>query len=404
MHITTPPQEKSPAFSIPPLPPILLFFSTMGVLYSMLQITHIPQPFGFLPPAESFRVLLNLLFTVSESLQSYQYTHFAVSVPPQSYPQYITVAVTIISVTLAVYIFTMRRLKNKYMTITLFLLVAGVQIYFGVFAIPVWNITFAAAVAWHLLPKANPIAFTGLTAVVVALTLLLFPGESPTLAQFSENIRDQFGTQVERPADEMPIPQQTIQQPDYLPLRPHETGQNPVLAGGMPLNLDPMERFTGSQIGTAVGQRIWLLWLIGLAFALGFLAWFVTKLVQAAHSRKIFNSPDCNLAIDSMFRYAVAWLAEFGAVQQGATFSSYDLEKTLPSYPAALALWQQAVYSNHPMTETDKAQMREFLQETKVTLRKGVSPFVAAQKALRLYMHTPVGTKIVPTENDLQIN
>jgi len=384
LKISTLPQEKEQSFAIPLLAPILLFFSTMGVLYSMLQITRILQQPGLVSPMESFRILLNLLFAVSENLQNYQYTHFIVSIPPENYPQYITVAVAVTAVALAAYIFVMRHFKSKPMAAGLFLFAAGAQIYFGVFALPIWNIVFCTAVAWHLLTRANPITFAGLTAAAVVMAIVLYPGASPALAGLAENIRDQFGTQVERPFDETPIPQEIVQQPDYLSLQPVDAGQNLTYEGGEAFAPDTIERFTGSQIGTAVGQRIWLLWLIGLAFALGFAIWLAAKLVKSYHSRKIFNSADCNLAIDNMFRHAVAWLVEFGIAEPGVAFSSYKLGETLPSYAAALELWQKAVFSGHEMQESDKTQMQDFLQETKNTLRQHAGVLATAKHRIRL--------------------
>jgi len=372
---------------------IAFFICIMGALFSMLEIRLLS--FTIIPPVESFKILLNHLFTISEQHQAYEYMRFAVSVPPESYGHYIFTAITLVAVTAAIYTFIMQKYESKAMCICIFLLFTGAQVYFGVFASPVWNIALYAAIAWVLLPKAKFAAFAGIVVIMVLAAILFSPGSSPLLAELSENIRDQFGEQAERPvAAQAPLQELSAeQQMQDLQMHHDTTGQTDQPSGNA-FGIDRSERFSGSQIGTAVGQRLWVLWLIGLAFTVGFAVWFLAKFIAAYKRRQIFDSADSNLAIHSMFIHLIHWLVEFGIVPQNFAYSQYvnQVETMFCSeyaknYLSVVGLWQKAIYSNHTMAESDKKQMRAFLNETKHILTKRVNPFARAIVRMRLFLH-----------------
>ena len=379
-----------------PLPAFILFISMIGALFSMLQISP-PQTPGMVPLAESFRVLFNLLFTISEQNQAYLYERFTVSVPPESYANYATVALGILVLLTAVYIAVMQKLKSKAMCAALFLLCTGVQIYFGVFAAPVWNVLLYAALAWFLLRGANPVVFAAAVMAVALVALLLFPGQSPWLLQTSETIRDRFGNTQERPmtvdATTGPGAQDTTQAQDLqVQAEAADYGDTPA---GQTYGIDREERFSGSQIGAAIGQRLWVLWLIGAAFVAGFALWFLTRIVAAYMRQAVFNSPDCAAAIDSMFKHLVEWLAAFGIARQNSAYAAYatGVDAALPgnfaqNYLEMVDLWQKSAYSNHAMTENDRRRMRGFLDDTRHALAKSVNPFVRVRLKLRLLLQS----------------
>jgi len=400
LKITTPTQEHKTPHIRSILTAAILFIGILGALFSMLKISGLPQAFSIAPPLESFQILLNHLFTISEQHQAYLYQRFTVSVPPENYANYIFVALGIIAALLAAYIFIMQKRQSRIMCVIIFLLFTALQIYFGVFAAPIWNITLYAAIAWFLLRNANIAAFVGVSAAVIFAAMVFYPGPSPFLTQLSETIRDQFGERLERSVVMEASPQQdtlTAQQAQELEMREEAAGQGNDLQGGQAYGIDRDERFAGSQIGAAVGQRIWLLWLIGLAFVVGFILWFFVKLKDAYKRRAVFNSPDCAAAIDSMFKHLVAWLVEFGVDPQNDAYAEYvsQFDAILPgqyaqNYLEAVELWQETVYSSHTMTERDKKRMRSFLDDTRNTLAKGVNPFARARVRVRLLLRNEV--------------
>jgi len=400
LKITIPAQEKQKNHILSILTSAILFIGTMGALFSMLQISAFPQSLGIVSPLESFRILLNHLFTISEQHQAYVYERFVVSASLENYINYILTAIGIIAAFLAAYILIMQKLQSKVMCIVILVLFTGLQIYFGVFAVPVWNIILYVALAWFLLRNANIAAFVSVSAVVIFAAILFYPGASPFLAQLSETIRDQFSERQERHIVMEATPQQdafTAQQAQALEMREESAGTGDGLEGGQEYGIDRDERFAGSQIGAVIGQRIWLLWLIGLAFAVGFILWFLVKLRDAYKRRAIFNSSDCVAAIDGMFKHLVAWLVEFGVDPKNGAYTSYvnQFDDILPSeytpnYLKAVNLWQETVYSDHVMTEGDKKRMRLFLDDTKNTLANNINPFARVCVKLRLFFRNEV--------------
>jgi len=375
---------------------VTLFVGIMGALFSMLEISYLPQDVGATTPLDSFKILLNQLFTISEQHQAYIYDRFVVSVPPESYGSYIFVALGIIGTFVAAYIYIMHRQKSRAMCLCIFLLFTGVQVYFGVFAAPIWNIVLYGAIAWFLLRGANKVVFASTVIIIASMVLLIYPGESPFLSQLSENIRDQFGETTERPvlmADAPPQEASAQEQAQDLEMR-EEAASPGSGQQGREYGIDRDERFSGSHLGAAIGQRLWVLWLIGLAFTVGFALWFMGKIIAAYKRQAVFNSSDCAAAIDSIFKHIVEWLVEFGINPQNQAYSSYaeQLEHIVSghyadNYRKIVELWQKAVYSSHTMTEKDKKRMHSFLHDTKNTITKSLNPFARVRMRMRLFLY-----------------
>jgi len=384
------------------LPEILklaaLFVGMMGMFISMLRISVIPalhaMPLRLQTVSYGFMILLNRLFDVSEYYQAYQYDRFAVTVPADSYYSYIVVALAIIAIIAAAYIFVMMKLKSVIMCVSVFMLATGLQIYLGVFAVPVWNIIFYAAIVMTLLDRANPAIFVGVLIIIVLSALLSFPGANPALGALSESIRDRFGEGIERPIATAAAPQE-VAAPDEeyrdMYMQEEMIGQGDDRLGGDAYGVERNERFAGSQIGLAILQRLWILGLIFLAFFIGFAVRFLVKLRAAYKRRAIFDSADCSAAINGMFRHLMQWLVEFGLKPCNCNYDGYasQLEPMLSAgyakeYLGAVDLWQKAAYSNHAMTEDDKKRMRLFLNTTVGIIAKKVNPLTRARIWVRL--------------------
>jgi len=362
----------------------------------MLEISNLPSAFRITNPLNSFKILSNHLFTISEQHQAYLYERFIVPVSPEYYLTYIFFALAIVAITTAFYIFFLLNLESKLMGFILLLLLTGLQIYFGVFAAPVWNIILYTTIALALLRKANIAAFATVSAAIAIAVLLVFPGPNTTIAQLSETIRDQFGQILERPiAATTPLTHlaHTSPQTQEIEMREEATGIGDAAEGGQEYAIDRDERFAGSQIGAAIGQRLWVLWLIGLAFLIGYIIWLAKKIATAYKKRAAFNSADNAAAIDSMFKHIIEWLIEFGVNPKNHAYAEYANQPILPaeyakSYPHIVELWQETVYSSHTMTEEDKKQMRLYLDETITTFAKPLNPFARAKVKIRLFFGT----------------
>ena len=253
-------------------------------LFSLLSMVAVPTSISITPPMESFRILLNLLFTISEGYQRYQYTHFPVSVPVEVYPRYIFTAFALVAIGLFAYVFAIVKWGSRPMAFGLWVAIIGLQIYFGVFAAPLWNIALCAVIGWFILRNTHVVIFPAFVVATAVLVVALYTAPSPTLTQLGEDIRDRFGEQVPREQEDFLPPPTTLPQ-NAQTITPDLTGQQGSQEGGMAIGMTLEERFSGSQIGTAIGQRIWLLWLIALGFVLWFLGLWVAKYVKAHRHR-----------------------------------------------------------------------------------------------------------------------
>jgi len=395
--ITISSQQKKSTFSA-----AAVFVGAFAVLFSMFGFAPAPGAFGITTPLVSFAILLNRLFALSEAAHSYQYIHFAVPVMPEEYVNYIFVALVCVAVLLAGYVLVMWQYGSKIMCVALFLLFVTLQIYFGVFATPVWNIALAVAVVqyfiWQRIPRkgSNIVVFAAAVATVVLAVFIVYPGESPALSQISETIRDQFGRQLERPvtADttEHDLPDAAQHQQHEMRPETAAEGNDP---SGADFDIDRDDVFAGSRIGTAVGQRIWVLWLIAIAFAVGYAVWLARRVVAAYRRRRVFGSVDYAAAIDGMFRHAVQWLMSFGLVDAATTFVGCTAQlpgEHASKYHDAVNLWQEAMYGSRAMTAHDRQAMHMYLNETCNKLGKTVNPIKRVWMQVRLYLYDEGGS------------
>ena len=368
---------------------IALFISIIGALFSMLKIPF-PPAINIISPIESLKILGNHLFTISEQYQAYLYRHFSVTVPPQYYEKYIFTALIAVILLTAVIIISAQ--KFKFIYVFIFFAVTALQIYFGVFAATVWNIALYAVIGWAILRNANLAFFSVAAITAAAIAMFIFPGTNPFLAELSESMRDYFGEQYQRVVTAAITPQEITAQNTSSTLQVYEsTAGTGNLDGGQQFRRDIYERFAGSQIGVAFGQRLWILWLIGLAFAVGFALWFLKKVITAYRRRTVFDSPDCRLAVDAMFKYMVSCLSEIGAPPQNLAYVRY-VDRPLFSgeysenYLSIVGLWQKATYSDHTITESDRQQMRGFLEDTLCLILKRKAPITRTVTRARLFL------------------
>jgi len=342
----------------------LLFILSMATFFSILGT--VPS-YYLARPLDSFKVLLNMLFDRSEAYQLYLYERFVLLVRSDFYEGYIFVACVIIAVLVAVCCYFAT--KSRVVCFVLLFIFASVQVYLGVFAAPWWNILLCATFAWLLLKDARMTFFAAATILAVAVAIVFYPGTSELLSQASNAIRDYIGNTVERPVVGATSPQDIAAQEEVNPLEMQQelAGlNNGEATNEFGINLN--EIFTGSQIGTAIGQRLWVLRVIALAFVLGFLAWFLNKVRKAYTVRKLFDAADNAVAIDSMFKHLQQWLLQFGLAQADRPYA--ENAHNIEGYAGIVTLWQKAVYSSHSMTDNDKNKMRKFLEETKNSLTR----------------------------------
>jgi hypothetical protein len=72
-----------------------------------------------------------------------------------------------------------------------------------------------------------------------------------------------------------------------------------------------------------------------------------------------------------MFKYLMDWLTAYGLIPQNDVYSKYANQITELSqkeyagkYLGAVEIWQEAVYSEHKITEKHREAMRLFMHDT----------------------------------------
>ena len=368
--------------------PLLLFIATMGAIFSIFQAT---PAFVFTTPAQSFMALANQLFTLSEYHQAYQYNHFILNIAPADYPRYMTLALVIISLITAGYLFVASLKNSGFLYALLLLFVAGVQIYFGVFALHIFNIIMFATTAWLLLKGGNLIVFATTITAIAIISAIFYLGEIPALTNLSEAIRDHLGETVERPIYEDALQDQLTTMPPPLDLAPEGD-----LPGGQGIYAQEEDIFAGSQIGAATGQRLWILWLIALGFVLWFLTAWGIKFYKAYTARKLFASAQAHIAVNAMFKHLTQWFAAFGVTTQHTNFGQYAGQlATLvsadyaQSYLNALNIWQKNNYSANTITQGEQGEIQAFLAHTKKTFLQTRHPI--AKNFVRIQLFLQIG-------------
>ena len=386
---------------------VVLLFCTIGTLADTLEISP-PQEFkiefvSVRAITGGFKLLANRLFTLSEQTQAYRYEMFSVSASANEYDFYIFTAFFLLGIIILICIAVTVKYKSRLLCLGAWMLFFFIQIYLGVFPAPAWNAALCTALFFVTLCCQNRGNAIILSAVVMCLAVLtaiiVYSGPNPILYDRSESIRDLFDEKIERPITAAVNPQQPLSDAmnNNIDMRKDITGTGGGSSGGQSVETEFEDGFSGSQIGTAAGQRLWVLWVILALFAAAFIVWFFALLAKARKRRVLFESPDIPVAVNSMFLYLMQWLAEFGLKTQGHAYSENTgqletlfSEKYSSSFSEAVKRWQESVYSEHELTGKDRAWMRAFMEDTIETVIKKSNRVQAMKIRIRLLFYGEV--------------
>lgn len=316
---------------------------------------------------DSFAALANRAFELSEKYQMYVYTRFSAGNATE------TAALATIFAAVGAIIGVAAACRLRSIFVAIFAIFVAFAVYFGLFPTAVPTIVFCAAT----LVAATTHGRESMAAVVAILVTMavgfaLFPGENADLHNFTEDIRDRFGEQLLVPdsntnSDEIP--------PDlsFLMVKPNDLGEI------SDLRAEQGDSFSGSTLGAAQSQRI-RVWMVLLMAAL-ILAAVSFPIVRAylgeRRKRKVFASDDIARAVDAMFRASLERLAAAGLQRRNVPPALYADEVASmadegcrAAFVEAARLRDEALYSGHPLDESHRARMREFMELTeRETLR-----------------------------------
>ena len=372
---------------------IVLFASFVGAFFSMIEYS-LSSGIGFTTPVDSLKILINHIFTVSEQHQLYEYERFVVTVTPENYQAYAFVAMLIILALAGLCIAIAQKYRLVYGAI--FVAFVAFAVYFGIFPGAIWGVLFCCLLAFGFLHKHGNtlVIFTTMLVIIIAATII-YPGENTAIAQFTENLRDQFGEMIERPVYAEAYTASIMPHTGYTHTEVDTGGDN---YGDEIYGVYRDYVFAGSQIGAAVGDRMWVMWLIGLAFVIGFAIKFALNVWRAYQLRRALSQEDNALAIDAMFMHIIEWLHEFDNAPRPSIYADYVNSAVLPhrlkaDYGIIFAIWQKSQYSNHPISTEERETVKVFLINVKRTLLRTASITMRVRASVRLFF-APYGTRV----------
>lgn len=276
--------------------------------------------------------LANRLFDVSAARQRYLYDRFAA---PEGQP---IPAVLAASALLAVCFGWLGVLHRSLPGVLTILLTAAACAYFGVTPGAPWLLAILALSGVSMLKQPNLRALLPLVLLAVllaALALWLAPGESARISALDDQLRDTLAFTT--------VTQQT--QPESTPTPTPEI--QPEQANKEPMLLQIRESLDPRTIILIVTIAVILLLLFVPAV---FRDWLKKR---RDRNRAGMDSENNAEAIRAAFRYALLWLRAAG-----------KSAAETPGYDAAYRLWQEAAFSDHAMTDAQRAEMTRFQEET----------------------------------------
>lgn len=323
------------------------------------------------------RALLNRFFAASEARQAYTYVRYPLTCPPEQALDRLRWALLPLGLAGGLLLGLAPRWSGPLGAAGLALWAA----YLGVSPEPGWCAALAGAALLclgapvsggsraALLPLGAAAAVFG---VLLGGLLLLTPKEVPAISALDEQARDALALRTEA-YGEAPAAAET---------------EAPETAAGAftPLSPEPepsADRQRALRIALAV--------LLTAALLFGPAVWNDRRRCRQATLRADLEAEDPRTAIRGAFLYAMRWLCfgglktdnlPYGALQDriGRLYSPELSE----AYGKILPLWREAAYSTHAMTEDQRRQMRDWLEQTRRTVRKKLSPGRRLKAALYL--------------------
>lgn len=344
-----------------------------------------------LPAArDSGEALCNRFFDLSEARNAYRYTRFT---PTDGAAP--TLALMLLAVCAVLLGATLLLSRSRTMALTLAVLAAGLQIYFGV-SLPAWinlplfGLLGTACLADPRKPR-MVLAYAGGLALIAAVVFLLTPGVHEPTELASERVRDHLSLAEPWTATLTETP------PDVLETR-HE---NRVTLGSgtqegqssRDYRLMTVKQLDISRPAWVDYVRIIVLsLLILLLLTVPFLPflWLNSRKKKAQARRADFTSEDHAVAIRALFRHVIAYLDLAGISAKHQPFTQWGDVLVRPFSSAYAAqfvecarIWQETVYSGHAPNMEQHQAMLSLLAETE---RLIYEPASAAAKFRMRYL------------------
>ena len=268
---------------------------------------------------DGLQMLANRMFTISESCQAYEYDRFPVTECRLALRE----GLAFLSLATALLVYA-----RGGGVLTAALLLA--QVYFGVTPKALWLLLLLLAAALYVLPQERLWLHALTAAVLIGLLALcvslIAPEPNVRISGWDEQARDRLALHsifYERTPEAVEVPQ-TEETPPQQELQPNR----------------------------AVSERQVNVLFYALVLVTLLLLFVPAVLRDRAEKKRTrnradFDAPDCAAAIRAMYLHSRKWLR----------LKPADTPQEIS------ALWLEAAYSDHALTETQRAQMAQYLMQ-----------------------------------------
>ena len=256
-------------------------------------------------------------------------------------------------------------------------LLTGFQVYFGVSFPPAANGLLYAGLGLLLMPRPltrkTCLLFCAAAAAAAMLVYGFAPGVDEAVENASERARDQLSRAVQQTAGASPeTPAETVET-RHMNARSVLTGGEEA-GKGKSYRLVTEEEEQISRPDRPDFLRTALLLLLTAAVTvLPFLPFAVlsARRKKGRESRKIFESGDYGEAVRAMFQHVIYWMRLTRHDAGNLLYRDWTREMSrqfseeyADRYARCAALFEEAAYSDHPMSAEDRDQVRALLEET----------------------------------------
>lgn len=327
----------------------------------------------FLPPVRfSALALCNQVFAASERANAYAYDYF-----PTPENQSTSLAWALAAVFIVSYFGLAFVLRSRFLLLLFAAAAAFLQAYLGLSLPVLGNIAlfFSLGLGIVLLssPKKNALPFAALALSVLVISAALFPGTDAATEALSENARDALALMTRQKDSLTGENLDSALETRHMNSRSLLTGEEKAEAR-KEYRLLTVEEQQISQPHWIDYLKIILLLLLSAAVVVApFLPFLYMNARRkiAQEARRLFQSENAGEALCAMFRHAAKYLENAGRGGGNLPYRQWPEkwnnrlpEAYLKQYAACAALFEEAAYSDHPITEAQKEQTRLFLSET----------------------------------------
>ena len=303
-----------------------------------------------------FAYIMDEFYDVAEDAQAYIYDRFSGGDSASEADCYIAMIwiSSLLGMLMAAIPARFRRIAGMVLTAVVILALA----YYGIE--PSW-LCICAMVLALLLTLAKDNIFAALPLLLAAVILfgaviLIDPGESYTISRMDENTRDRIAF--------------------HSALLESGTSETPDLSGADSLAEQEEAESEGSPFSGENAAYYWIGLGVAILALLGAVAFIIIRNYKRRQAlvRKGLDSKDPREAVTAMFPYSVRWIKAAGLESpetREEPFSAMtdDIRRVYDGgyasrFDEMYSLWREAAYSDHDISEDDRAAMDRFTKDT----------------------------------------